>query len=107
MINPSNLQSMLILILADMQYKDNCGISSTKTFIQMTAIMNFVTVACLFEAIYYSIFEYLLAASSEDRRLLGPVSTYFSIVETNSQGILYLHYLIWLQGDFHISQLCD
>lgn len=65
-----------------------------KAFATMTATMNLIAIACFFEAIYYSIFEYLLAANSKNRGFFDLVSTYFAIVEINGQKILYLHYLI-------------
>lgn len=57
----------------------------------MTATMNLVAIARIFETICHGIFEHLLAASYKDGELLSPISTYFHIVETNSQEILHLH----------------
>lgn len=64
--------------------------------------MNPVALAHFFEIIYYGIFNYVLAAGSEDGGLLDIVSTYFGIIKIDSQEMLYLHYLIWLCGTFHI-----
>ncbi len=72
----------------------------------MTVTMNPIAMARFFETTCYGIFEYLLAAGFNDGRLLGPISTYFGIVETNSRGMLHLHYLVWLHDAFHITQLC-
>ncbi|WP_375449088.1 hypothetical protein [uncultured Nostoc sp.] len=102
-INPSDLQSTLVLILAGMRYEDNGVNNSAEAFARMTATMNPVAVARFFEATCRGIFEHLLAAGSKDGWLLGPVSTYFGTVETNGRGMLHLHCLVWLRGAFHIS----
>lgn len=69
--------------------------------------MNPVAVARFFETTCCGIFEHLMAAGSKDGGLLGPVSTYFGIVETNGQGMLHLYCLVWLRDVFHISKLRD
>lgn len=45
--------------------------------------MNPVAVAPFFETTCCGIFEHMMAAGSKDRRLLGPVFTYFDTIETN------------------------
>lgn len=65
------------------------------------AIVQFFKTTCI------GIFKYLFAAGSIEDGLLRPVSTYFSMVETNGQGMLHLHYLVWLWGAFHLSELCN
>lgn len=56
--------------------------------------MNLVAIAQFFEALYTSIFKYFLIARFIKSRLLGPISTYFKIIEINSSGILYLHFFL-------------
>lgn len=82
-INFSDLQNMLLLILASIWYKNNDINNSLEVFATMTTIMNLVIIAYFFEAIYYNIFKYILAASSKDERFFSPISTYFSIIEKN------------------------
>lgn len=82
-INPSDLQSTLVLILAGMRYQDNGINNSAEVLARKTAIMNPVAVTYFFEATCHGIFEHLLVAGSKDEGLLGPVSTYFGTVETN------------------------
>ena len=106
-INPSDLRRMLVLIFAGMRYQDNSINNSAEIFARTTAIINPIAVAHFFETTYYSIFEHLMAAGSKDRGLLGRVPIYFGIIETNGQGMLYLHCLVWLRDAYHISKLCD
>ncbi len=49
----------------------------------MTATINPVVMAHIFEAICCGIFKYLLVAGSKDEWLFGPISTYFGTIETN------------------------
>lgn len=88
-----------------MQYKFNGANTFAEVFTKMITIINLVAMARFFEMACYGIFEYLLATSSKDKRLLSPISTYFGIVKRNSWGILYLNYLVWLCGAFHITLL--
>ena len=69
-INPSDLQSTLVLIFADIRYKDNGVNNSAEAFARLTATMNPVAMARFFEATCRSIFEHLLAAGFKDRGLL-------------------------------------
>ncbi len=59
--------------------------------------------AHFFETTCRGIFEYLLATGFKNGGLFDLISTYFGIVETNSQGILHLHCLVWLQSAYNIS----
>ncbi len=83
-INSSDLRSPLVLILAGMRYELNGANTFAEAFARMTAIMKPVAVARSFKATYLGIFEHFLAADSKDGRLLGLISTYFGIVETNN-----------------------
>lgn len=94
MLNPSNLWSFLVLILAKVQLGDNSLNASVEEFGQAMAIINLMAIAQFFEAICTNIFKRFLAARSTKSRLLRPVLTYFRIVKTNSQKILYLYYLV-------------
>lgn len=107
MINFSDFKSMLVLIFADMRYKNNGVNNFAEAFARMIATINYVAIACFFEAICRGIFKHLLAGDSKNGGLLGLVSTYFGKLETNSRRMLHLHYLIWLCGIFHIFQLCN
>ncbi len=104
-LNPSALQSFLVLVLAGVRYESSESNGTADAFVRATATMNPVAVARFFEAICTGIFEHLLAAGSNNGGLLGPVSTYFGKVETNGRGLLHLHCLVWLRGAFHLSEI--
>lgn len=87
-----------------MQYKFNSANTSLETFARMTTIINPIAVTYFFEAMYWDIFKYLLAADSKDGELFSPILTYFGIIKTNSQGMLHLYCLVWLCSTFHITQ---
>lgn len=98
---------MLVLILTGMWYKDNGINNFVEVFARMIATINSIAVACFFKTTCCNIFKHLLAAGFKDEGFLSLVSTYFGTVETNSQGMLHLHCLIWLCSIFYISQLCN
>lgn len=50
-----------------------------------------MVVAKFFEATCIAVFKQLLNARSQENSLLGLVSTYFRMVDTNGWGILYLY----------------
>lgn len=104
-INLFDLQSILILIFADMQYQDNGIYNPAEMILKTAAIINPIAVACFCEATCYDIFEHFLAAGSKNRRFLSLISTYFNTIKINGQEILYLHYLVWVCDAFHISKL--
>ncbi|KAJ5195493.1 uncharacterized protein N7498_008931 [Penicillium cinerascens] len=49
----------------------------------------------------------LLGSKSTDIGILGEVSNYFSVVESNGRGILYLHTLVWVRGNLDFIRLRD
>lgn len=106
-INLFDFRSTLVLIFAGMQYEYNGINNSAEAFTRMTITINLIAMACFFEVICCSIFEYLLTAGSKDGGFLGLISTYFGTVETNGQGMLYLYCLVWVCTAFHISQLLN
>ncbi len=67
--------------------------------------MNPVAVAKFFHIICKAIFMSLFGAGQTKGGLLGPISNYFGIVETNGRGILHLHCLVWLKGVSHLAML--
>lgn len=93
-LNLLDLQSFLILIFVGVRFDHNGSITSKDEFRQVTAMINPVTVAQFFEDICTEIFKLFLAVESIKNSLLGLVSTYFGTVETNSQVMLYLHFLL-------------
>lgn len=105
MLNPSDLRSFLILIFTGVQLRDSSSNVSTEEFGQAKTIINPVAMSQFFEATCVTIFKRFLAARSTKSRLLGPVSTYYGIVEINSQRILHLHFFVWLCRAFYLAEL--
>lgn len=64
----------------------------------VTATINLVTIATIFDETYKAIFDHLFATRFSKGRFFGPISIYFKTVKTNGRSILYFHYLVWL-GD--------
>lgn len=62
-----------------------------EVFAKMINKRNLVVIAYLFEITHCNILEYLLGAQFQDVELFSFISTYFGIVETNSQGTLDLY----------------
>lgn len=94
MINLSNLQNPLVLILIGIRFKINNANTFTKVFTRKIAVMTPIAVAHYFETICHSVFEHLFVARSKNKGIDGPIDTCFDIVEINCRGILYLYYLV-------------
>ena len=94
MLNLSDFCSFLDLIFARVQLEDNGLTIFAGKFRIAMAIMNLVVIAQFFETTCTGIFKHFFAAKSTKNNLLGPVSIYFGIIETKSQEILYLHFLV-------------
>jgi hypothetical protein len=104
-INPSNLQNPLVLLLAGVDYSAAFLSSTMAAIHQAVATSNPVVVAQFFHYTCKAVLDGLLATQSDRPSILGDVSNYFGIVETNGQGMLYLHALIWVQGNLGFSIL--
>ncbi len=99
--NLLDLQCPIVLWLARI-----CRLVSDNTasaFKTATATINLVAIVTLFNKTSRAIFDHLLATGSIKGRLLGPVLTYFGIMETDERGMLYLHYLVWLTEITNLS----
>ncbi len=55
--------------------------------------MNLVAIAQFFYITYITIMNHLIASSRQDS-LLGPIFHHYSIVETNSRGMLHMNYML-------------
>lgn len=67
--------------------------------------MNFIIVTKLLYSIYDTIFNLLFTPSQVKKKLLGLISTYFTILKTNWRRMLYLHYLVLLKYVSHLAKL--
>lgn len=82
------------MIFAKVQFENNNSNIFVKKFKQLIIVINLIAIALFFKTTCINIFNYLLTAGSTKKKLLRLVSIYHKTIETNSQGILYLHCLI-------------
>jgi hypothetical protein len=106
-INPADLKNPLVLILAGVDLSCNDLTAEAQRIRHITATMNPVAVAQFFHKICTGVFDVLLAAGTNRSGILGQVSNYFGVVETNGRGMLHLHSLIWLAGNLEFRNLRD
>ena len=96
-LNPADLSSPLIMNLA--------GIleipvpQSASDTIRRTAVGNPVVVAEFFHLTMKAFFTAFLRTGTGESGILGEVSHYAGVVETNGRGMLHLHGFIWLTGN--------
>src|SRR5438045_21237 len=103
--NPSDLRNPLVLILAGIECPEEILSKANAAIHHATATSNPVAVAQFFNHICKGIFKSLLHSHTGQIGILGEVSNYFGIVETNSHGMLHLHTLIWLTGNLAFDSL--
>jgi hypothetical protein len=73
----------------------------------VTATSDPITIARFFHYTCKAVLNGLLGSKTTDVRILGDISNYFGIVESNGRGILYLHTLIWVRGNLRFIRLRD
>jgi len=104
-INPSDLRDPLVLKLAGITLPTD-GFERVNTAIRRkTATMNPAAVALFFHNLCTAILEGLIRPGEGQVGILGDVSTYFGVVETNGRGMLHLHCLVWLAGNLDFFNL--
>lgn len=106
-INPADLRNPLVLILAGIHLSCDELSAEAQRIRRITANMNPVAVAQFFHQICIGIFDSLLGAGTGRIGILGQVSNYFGVVETNGRGMLHLHCLVWLAGNLEFINLKD
>src|SRR5438045_337225 len=104
-INPSDLRNPLVLILAGVECPEHILSRTNAAIRHATATSNPVAVAQFFNHICKGIFKSLLRSHTGEIGILGEVENYFGVVETNGRGMLHLHALIWLTGNFAFDSL--
>jgi hypothetical protein len=104
-INPTDLQSPLVLNLAGVELPLDGLSEDIQRIRHHTATMNPAAVAQFFYTVCSGIFEALLQANSGECGILGHISNYFGVVETNGRGMLHLHCLVWLTGNIGFHDL--
>jgi len=106
-VNPADLNSPIVLILAGVALSCDELATEARRIRRVTALMNPVAVAQFFHHICAGLFDALLAAGKDRSGILGEVSNYFGVVETNGRGMLHLHSLVWLAGNLEFFTLRD
>ncbi|KAJ5370019.1 uncharacterized protein N7496_006111 [Penicillium cataractarum] len=106
-INPSDLHNPLVLILAGVQCSSSLSSSVASAVRSVTATSDPVSVARFFHYTCKAVLDGLLGSKTTDIGILGDISNYFGVVESNGRGILHLHTLIWVRGNLGFIRLRD
>ncbi|KUL82104.1 hypothetical protein ZTR_10073 [Talaromyces verruculosus] len=104
-INPSDLQNPLVLILAGTQNASGSLPTATAAVRQKLAISDPVAVARFFDLTCQALLDGLLGSKAEEIGILGDISNYYGVVESNGRGMLHLHALIWVHGNLDFIHL--
>lgn len=106
-INPSELQNPLVLVFADVHCPTDLSANVTSAIRYATTTSDPVAVARSFHYTCESVLDGLLGSKSTDIGILGDVSNYFGVVESNGRGMLHLHTLVWIRGNLDFIRLRD
>lgn len=104
-INPSDLRSPLVLVLAGVEYSEDVLSTSNSAIRAATATSNPVAVAAFFHHVCTAVLDGLLASGSNHAGILGDVSNHYGVVESNGRGMLHFHAMVWLRGNLSFSTL--
>lgn len=102
-INPSDLQNPLVLILAGLQCSPVPTADVNTAIRCATATSDPAAVARFFHHTCKAVLDGLLGSKPAEIGILGDVSNYFGVVESNGRGMLHLHALVWLLGNLGFS----
>jgi hypothetical protein len=102
-LNPADLSSPLIINLAGIM-QIPIPQSSLDT-IRRTAVANPVVVAEFFHLTMEAFFGAFIRCGTKECGVLGEVSDYAGVSETNGRGMLHLHGFIWLSGNIDFPNL--
>ncbi|KAJ6118382.1 hypothetical protein N7471_013849 [Penicillium samsonianum] len=104
-INPSDLRSPLVIILAGIEYSDDILSASNSVIRDATATSNPGAVASFFHSVCTAVLEGLFASGRDRTGILGDVSNHYGVVEINGRGMLHLHAMVWLKGNLSFANL--
>lgn len=104
-LNPSDLRNPLVLHLAGLPFSHDSLPNATATLRKIAVTSNPVAIALFFHYICEAFFENLLRSNSDELGILGNVAGHYGVVETNGRGMLHLHSLIWLSGNFTFDNI--
>lgn len=74
---------------------------------EAAATSNLVAVAEFFHHVCKAILDGLFATNTGQIGILGDLSNYFAVVETNGRGMLHLYGLAWVRGNLAFTSLRD
>lgn len=103
-INPSDLQSPLVLVLAGVERRSGPQTDLNTAIKRATATSDPVAVAKFFHYTCKAVLDGLLGGKPTELGILGDVSNYYGVVESNGRGMLH-HTLVWMRGNLGFSQL--
>jgi Helitron helicase-like domain at N-terminus len=103
--NPSDLRNPLVLHLAGIPIPYEAMPRATAAMRKIPVTANPVAVAEFFHYFCEAFFKNLLCSNTDELGVLGRVSSHYGVVETNGRGMLHLHCLIWLKGNFTFEEL--
>lgn len=106
-INPSDLRNPLVLILAGVEYSGDNLAAANAAIREAAATSNPVAVAEFFHHVCKAVLDGLFATNTGQIGILGDLSNYFAVVETNGRGMLHLHGLAWARGNLAFDSLRD
>ena len=104
-INPSDLRDPLVVKLAGVTLPTSNFQKAAAALRRKTANMNPAAVAVFFDKVCTAVLEALINPRDGDMGILGDVSTYFGVVESNGRGMLHLHGFVWLTGNVDFLNL--
>lgn len=106
-INPSDLQNPLVLILAGVQLSTDNLSNEIATVRRAVATADPAAVARFFHYTCKAVLDGLLGGKPAKTGVLGDISNYFGVVESNGRGMLHLHAFVWVRGNLGFAKLCD
>jgi hypothetical protein len=104
-INPSDLRNPLVLILAGIEFSHESMPKLADAVRKLAATSNPAAVAQFFHHVCNAVFDHLLRSGFDEIGILGKISDHYGVVETNGRGMLHVHSLIWLTGNFMFEEL--
>ena len=94
MINSSDFQNLLVLILIRIKCSENVFSVINVIICNAAAISNSVTVAQFFNHVCKVFFNDFIQSDTEQIDIFKQVANHYDVIETNSQKMLHLHILI-------------
>ena len=88
-----------------MYYLDDVLPSASGMICEVVATSNPITVAQFFYYVCKSVLHGFIASNMGEVSILGDATNHYSVIETNSRGMLYMHALRWARGNLDFCTL--